>query len=473
MKKILLLAALVVLGGTLCFAQNHSSKESCKGKDTCNKEAQKKESCCNRNRGKDANKKCSCKSILDVNRQGSFGAPVINSTSKISHVLGTFPGEENVKYATNILPGATYINSYLPLLKGKKVCILSNQTGIIKPGVHVLDTLLSLGVNVTCIMSPEHGFRGDADAGEHVSSSKDPKTGIPIKSLYEGNSKKPAKEVMDSFDVLVFDLQDVGVRFYTYYITMANMMAACAEDNKEFIVLDRPNPVGFYTDGPILDMKYKSGVGGLPIPIVYGMTMGELAQMINGENWLKYSSAAADGKKVKLTVIKNRNYEHSMLYRLPVKPSPNLPDMHAIYLYPSVCYFEATPVSLGRGTDKAFEMYGHPNMLGYKFSFIPRSIPGAKTPPQLNKVCHGVDLRTTPSIDEINTKGIDLSYIIDAYKNLNLDDHFFSPFFELEIGQSYVRKMIKEGKSADEIKAMWKDDVEKFKKQRAPYMLYK
>lgn len=465
MKKFLLSAIMMVLGSTLCLAQSHS-KECCKEKNS-NEAAGK--CCCNKTGSKQ-----SCSKIgLDVNRQGSFGAPAINSSSKISHSLGTFPGEENVKYATEILPGATDIDSYLPLIKGKRVCILSNQTGIVKPGVHLLDTLLSLGVNVTCIMSPEHGFRGDADAGEHVSSSKDPKTGIPIKSLYEGKSKKPAKEVMESFDVLLFDLQDVGVRFYTYYITMANMMSACAEDGKEFIVLDRPNPVGFYTDGPILDMKYKSGVGGLPIPVVYGMTIGELAQMINGEDWLKYSSQAAAGKKVKLTVIKNRNYEHSMLYRLPVKPSPNLPDMRAVYLYPSVCYFEATPISLGRGTDKAFEMYGHPNMKGYKFSFIPRAVPGAKTPPQLNKVCHGVDLRTSPSIDEINAKGIDLSYVIDAYNNLNIDDHFFRSFFELEIGQSYVREMIKGGKSAEEIKAMWRDDVERFKKQREPYMLYK
>ena len=268
------------------------------------------------------------------------------------------------------------------------------------------------------------------------------------------------------FDVLLFDLQDVGVRFYTYYVTMVNMMATCAEYGKEFIVLDRPNPIGFYVDGPILDMKYKSGVGGLPIPTVHGMTLGELASMANGEGWLK------DGVKCDLKVVKCKNYTHAKLYRLPLKPSPNLPDMRSIYLYPSTCYFEATPVSLGRGTNKAFQMYGHPNMLGYDFTFIPRSIPGAKTPPQLDKVCHGVDLRTNPSIDEINAKGIDFSYIIDAYNNLNLGDHFFRNSFELEAGQAYVRKMIKEGKSAEQIKAMWQDDVAKFKEQRKPYLLY-
>ena len=244
------------------------------------------------------------------------------------------------------------------------------------------------------------------------------------------------------------------------------MMATCAEFSKEFIVLDRPNPIGFYVDGPILDMKYKSGVGGLPIPIVHGMTLGELATMANGENWLR------DNLKCDLTVIKCKNYTHAKLYRLPIKPSPNLPDMRSVYLYPSTCYFEGTPVSLGRGTDKAFQMYGHPNMKGYSFSFIPRSIPGAKNPPQLNKECFGVDLRTEPSIEQINAKGVNLEYVIDAYNNLNLDDHFFRKMFELETGQDYVRKMIKEGKSADEIKAMWAEDVAKFKEQRKPYLLY-
>ena len=338
---------------------------------------------------------------------------------------------------------------------------------------HVLDTLLAHNVKVTCIMSPEHGFRGDADAGEHVSSSTDPKTGIPIRSLYEGKSGKPAKEVMDEFDVLVFDLQDVGVRFYTYYVTMVKMMAACAMEGKEFIVLDRPNPIGFYVDGPILNMeKYKSGVGSLPIPVVHGMTLGEIAYMANESDWLQHGHKDAAGKKVDLKVVKCKNYTHAKLYRLPIKPSPNLGDMRAIYLYPSTCYFEGTPVSLGRGTAKAFQMYGHPNMLGYKYSFTPRSIPGAKNPPLLDKECWGVDLTVNPSIEQINQDGINLEYVVDAYTNLNLGDHFFRNMFELEIGQAYVRKMIKEGKSAKEIEAMWTEDVEKFKEQRKPYLLY-
>ena len=367
--------------------------------------------------------------------------------------------------AGNIKTGAESISEYLPVLKGKKVAVLTNQTGIIGKS-HLVDSLVSLKVNIVAILSPEHGFRGDADAGEHVASSIDEKTGIPIKSLYEGNTGKPSADLMKTIDVMVFDLQDVGVRFYTYLTTMARMMEACAESGVKMIVLDRPNPIGFYVDGPILDMKYKSGVGWLPIPTVHGMTLGELAGMINGEKWLK------DGIQCDVTVIKCKNYTHASMYQLPVKPSPNLPDMRSIYLYPSTCYFEATPVSLGRGTTEAFQMYGHPNMKGYKFSFTPKSIPGAKFPPQLNRECYGVDLRTTPSIEEINKAGINLEYVIDAYNNLNLDDHFFRSFFELLIGQGYVRKMIKEGKSAAEIKAMWAGDVAKFKEQRRPYLLY-
>jgi uncharacterized protein YbbC (DUF1343 family) len=382
-----------------------------------------------------------------------------------SNKIESFPGENNIHYAKEIITGAQSINEYLPLLKGKKVAVLSNQSGMIREKTHLVDTLRSLGVNITCIMSPEHGFRGNADAGEHVSSSIDEKTGIPIVSLY--GVKHSNADLTNNFDVMVFDLQDVGVRFYTYYVTMAKMMQACAEAGKEFILLDRPNPIGFLTDGPILDMKYKSGVGYLPITIAHGMTLGELAQMINGEKWLE------KGIQCNLTVIKCKNYTHDKLYRLPIKPSPNLPDMRSVYLYPSICYFEATPVSLGRGTEKPFQMYGHPNMKGYGYHFTPISTSGAKTPPLLNKKCNGVDLRKNPSIETINKNGIDLSYIIDAYNNLNIGDHFFRSFFELEIGQGYVRKMIEEGKSAAEIKATWKSDVEKFKKQRAPYMLYK
>lgn len=362
--------------------------------------------------------------------------------------------------------GALSFDEYLPLLEGKRVSILSNQTGMVSSTTHLLDTLLDMGVNVVSIMSPEHGFRGVADAGEHVSSSIDPDTGIPIRSLYESGVNRPSDESMAEFDVMVFDLQDVGVRFYTYNATMARMMDACAQFGKKMIVLDRPNPLGYYVDGPILDMKYKSGVGWLPVPVVHGMTLGELALMINGEGWLK------DGIQCDLTVVPCKNYTRDMEYVLPIKPSPNLPDMRSIYLYPSTCYFEATPVSLGRGTDKPFQIYGHPDMTGYDFSFTPRSVPGAKNPPQLDKLCYGVDLSSLP-IEEIKARGINMEYVIDAYNNLKLDDKkMFRSFFELLIGQGYVREMIVEGKSAAEIEAMWADDVVKFKEQRAPYLIY-
>lgn len=379
--------------------------------------------------------------------------------------IESFPGEEQIAYATDIITGAQSVNEYLPLLKGKRVALLSNHTGMVTEKRHVVDTLVSSGVNVVCIMSPEHGFRGSADAGEHVSSSVDEKTGIEIISLYGVKHKN--EDLTKRFDVMVFDLQDVGVRFYTYYITMTKMMEACAEAGKEFIVLDRPNPIGYLTDGPILDMKCKSGVGYLPIPTAHGMTLGELALMINGEKWLK------DGIQCKLTVIKCKNYNHKKLYRLPLKPSPNLPDMRSVYLYPSTCYFEQTPLSLGRGTDKPFQVYGHPNIKDKEFTFTPVPNYGAKDPRYKNQVCYGVDLRREPSVAQIMEDGINFSYIIDAYKSMNLDrNYFFGSGFELETGQLWIRNMIKEGKSAAEIKAAWAKDVEAFKKQREPYMLY-
>ena len=363
-----------------------------------------------------------------------------------------------------VIVGAEQTNVYLPLLKNKRIAIFSNHTGMIG-NKHLLDVLLENKINVVAIFSPEHGFRGNADAGEHVSSSVDSKTGVPILSLYDGKLGRPSEESMRKFDLLIVDIQDVGLRFYTYYASMVRLMDACAEYNRKMLILDRPNPNGHYVDGPILDMKYKSSVGWLPIPIVHGMTLGELALMVNGERWLP-ASRICD-----ITVIKCKNYTHQTMYELPIPPSPNLPNMKAVYLYPSTCYFEATPVSLGRGTQLPFQIYGHPNMLGYDYTFTPQSIPGAKNPPQLNRICHGVNLSEL-SNEEIWKKGVDLSYLIDAYRNLNMDDYFFRQFFELLTGRDYVRKMIKQGKNADEIKAMWKEDVEKFKIQRKPYLIY-
>jgi len=368
------------------------------------------------------------------------------------------------KTGCEIITGAEQTEAYFPLLKGKRIALFSNPTGMVKDK-HLLDVLVENGFNAVAVFSPEHGFRGDAGAGDKVSNSVDPKTGVPILSLYDGNTGKPSSGDMNKFDLLIIDIQDVGLRFYTYYVSMVKLMDACAEHQKRVIILDRPNPNGHYVDGPILDMKYKSGVGWLPIPVVHGMTLGELALMVNGEKWLP------EGRVCDLTVIKCKNYTHHTLYRLPIPPSPNLPDMKAVYLYPSLCYFEATLVSIGRGTNLPFQIYGHPNMKGCRFSFTPRSISSANNPPQKDKLCYGVNLSTL-SDEEIWKKGIDLSYLIDAYRNLNMGDRFFSPFFENLIGVDYVRKMIEQGKSAAEIKAMWQDDIVKFKRQRKPYLLY-
>lgn len=365
---------------------------------------------------------------------------------------------------SRVIVGAEQTNDYLPILKNKRIAVFSNHTGMVG-NKHLLDVLLENKINVVAIFSPEHGFRGNADAGEHVSSSVDQKTGVPILSLYDGQLGKPSEDSMHKFDLLIVDIQDVGLRFYTYYASMVRLMDACAEYNRKMLILDRPNPNGHYVDGPILDMKYKSGVGWLPIPVVHGMTLGELALMVNGERWLP-ASRICD-----ITVIKCKNYTHQTMYQLPIPPSPNLPNMKAVYLYPSICYFEATPVSLGRGTQLPFQVYGHPNMTGYNYSFTPQSTSGAKNPPQLGRLCHGVNLSEL-SEEEIRKKGVDLSYLIDAYRNLNMDDYFFRPFFERLIGTDYVRKMIEQGKDADEIKVMWKEDVEKFKVQRRPYLLY-
>lgn len=366
--------------------------------------------------------------------------------------------------AADIITGAEQTDRYLSFLKGKRVALFSNQTGIVG-NKHVLDVLLENGVNVVVIFSPEHGFRGTADAGEKVNSSIDTKTGVPICSLYGIKGGIPDVDTMKSFDVLVSDIQDVGLRFYTYYITMVKLMNQCAIYDKQMIVLDRPNPNGFYVDGPILDMKYKSGVGSLPVPVVHGLTLGELAIMANGEHWLE------SNKTCNLIVIACQNYTHQSKYALPVAPSPNLPNMKSIYLYPSLCYFEATPVSLGRGTDAPFQLFGHPDMKGYDFSFTPESRPGAKNPPQLGKLCYGRDLRNL-SDSAIWEGKINLNYLIEAYRSVNVGDNFFTPFFEKLIGVDYVRKMIEEGCSAEQISKCWQKDIETFKKHRKPYLLY-
>lgn len=412
-------------------------------------------------------------------------------------------------YSRRVVLGDERFEEYQPLLQGKRVAVFSNQTGIvgdkvtgskladalaeyggcfprkrvdeislipftepsvpggkIEYGQHIVDALIEKGVDVKAIFSPEHGFRGNADAGEHVSSSVDEKTGVEILSLYEKGSRIPSKEKTDKFDVLVIDIQDVGLRYYTYYITMHHLMEACARDGKQVVILDRPNPNGFYVDGPVLDMKFKSGVGWLPITTVHGMTLGELALMINGEKWLENGTCD-------LTVVPCLNYTHNTRYSLILPPSPNIKDMRSVYLYSSTCYFEGTVVSLGRGTQFPFETYGHPAMTGYSFSFVPRSIPGAKSPQFLDEECHGVDLRRKP-LRDIWAEKINLEYVIDAYRNLNMDDKFFGKnnFFELLAGVDWFRSMIENGSSAAGISARWASDVENFKSRRAPYLLY-
>mgnify|MGYP001159193981 CR=1 FL=1 len=397
------------------------------------------------------------KSFLLTVLLGLFACTLSNSSNKQQDVNDKTDN-------TTIFMGAESTDEYFPLIKDKRVAILTNQTGMVNDE-HLVDMLNRKGIDLVGIFSPEHGFRGTADAGEHVASSVDEKTGIPIWSLYDGGGGKPSDETMEKFDILLFDLQDVGLRFYTYYASMARMMDACAEHNKEMIVLDRPNPNGFYVDGPILDMKHKSGVGWLPIPVVHGMTLGEIALMINGEKWLPQERVC------KLTVVPCKNYTSDMKYELPIAPSPNLPNIHSIYLYPATCLVEGTVMSLGRGTPYPFEVYGHPKYTGSDFTFTPRSVPGAKNPPLLHKKCYGVDLRHV-SNEAIWENGFDLSYVIDAYNNLNMGDKFFTSFFEKLVGVDYIRTMIKEGKSNEEIRLMWQDDVEQFKKQRQPYLLY-
>lgn len=374
---------------------------------------------------------------------------------------------EAIKYDKPIVVGAERTAEYLPLLENKRVALLSNHTGMVG-SKHTLDILVENKVNVVTIFSPEHGFRGNADAGEKVSSGVDPVTGIPIASLYDGKSPMPSAETMSGIDVVVVDLQDVGLRFYTYYVTMIHIMDAAARDGKTVVILDRPNPNIMTVDGPILDMNLKSGVGWIPIPTVYGMTMGELAMMVNGERWL------SEGEhQCKLYVVECGNYSRQMRYQLPIAPSPNLPNMLSVYLYPSTCYFEGTPISLGRGTDAPFQIYGHPAMKdsGCTFTFTPESRPGAKNPPCLGQLCYGVDLRGLPA-DAAIAQGVNLEYVIDAYRRSGLGEKFFTSFFDKLMGRSDIRQMIIDGKSAAEIKATWKDDVKRFKAQRELYLLY-
>lgn len=364
--------------------------------------------------------------------------------------------------AQEVLVGATDTLAYMPQLEGRRVAVLANHTAMYSEDEHLVDMLHRRGIDLVGIFAPEHGFRGHVEAGAKVQNSIDERTGVAILSLYNGNTQRPSDEVMRSFDTLIVDMQDVGLRFYTYYISMIRMIDACADFGCKVIVLDRPNPNGSYVDGPILDMKYKSGVGWLPIPVVHGLTMGEIAVMAIGEGWVK----SAD-----LEVVRCRNYDHQTRYILPIAPSPNLPTQHSIYLYPTTCLFEGTVVSLGRGTDAPFEVYGHPDMRNREYSFTPQPNSGSKNPPHEGKVCYGEDLRNVAD-EAIISEGINLEYVIDAYRDLNIGEKFFTQMFEKLIGVDYVRRMIIDGADAKTIESRWADDVAEFKALRTKYLLY-
>lgn len=373
------------------------------------------------------------------------------------------------KIENPIVVGANRMQTYLPLLKGKKIGLAANQTTVVfkHPGshgsyTHLADTLLASGVNLIAVFAPEHGFRGTADAGEKVSDGKDAKTGLPVVSLY-GDNKKPRPEQLKGLDIMIFDLQDVGVRFYTYISTLHYLMEACEENGVELLVLDRPNPNGGMVDGPILDKAYASFVGMHPVPVLHGMTIGEYAQMINGEKWLK------NGVQCKLTVIANENYHREDFYSIPVKPSPNLPNDQAINLYASLCFFEGTNVSVGRGTDRQFQVYGSPGLppAVFPFRFTPQPNEGAKHPVHEGKTCYGEDLSKSENVSRL-----ELKWLIKAYKNTADKKSFFNSYFVKLAGSPQLQQQIETGLSEDEIRKGWQPGLEAFKKVRANYLIY-
>jgi len=366
------------------------------------------------------------------------------------------------KPAVTPITGAQQLDLLLPKLAGKRVALVVNHTATIGR-VHLADTLQKLHVDLKKIFAPEHGFRGNADAGETLKDGVDVKTNLPVVSLY-GSTKKPTPDQLADVDILIFDIQDVGVRFYTYISTLHYVMEACAENGRKLIVLDRPNPNGNYIDGPVLKPEFKSFVGMHPIPIVHGLTVGEFAQMINGEGWL--------GKRItcSLDVIPVKNWIHQDSYSLPIKPSPNLPDDQSVRLYPSLGLFEGTVISVGRGTKTPFEIIGNPELKDQPFSFTPVSIEGmAKNPPFENTLCYGLDLRTA-----IVKKGqIDLSYLIKMYQAYPDKEKFFISFFDKLAGTDALKTQIKEGKSDAQIRATWQKDLDAFKAKRQQYLIYK
>lgn len=361
---------------------------------------------------------------------------------------------------TEIKTGADNYTAYLPILKDKKVGIVTNQTGILTNKTHLVDFLLEQKINVQKIYAPEHGFRGTADAGELIKDGKDTKTGLPILSLY-GNNKKPKPEQLAGIDILVFDLQDVGARFYTYISSLHYIMEACAENNIALLLLDRPNPNGSIVDGPILEKEHSSFIGMHTIPTLHGMTIGEYGQMINGEKWLK------NGMRCNLKVIPCLNYKREMFYSLPEKPSPNLPNDQAINLYASLCLFEGTNVSSGRGTEKQFQIYGSPDLPNLGFSFTPVSNFGSKDPMNKGLLCYGEDLSNAPKVNRL-----ELKWLIKAYNSTKDKSKFFTDFFYKLAGTKKLRQQIENGVSENDIRKSWEKGLADFKEMRKKYLIY-
>ena len=388
---------------------------------------------------------------------------VINS-AKMLAMMTLLLFSVGVHAQEKMITGAENTAAWFPLVKDKNIALVANQTSIIGQ-THLVDTMLRLGLKVAKIFSPEHGFRGAASAGEKVSDDVDSATGISLVSLY-GNNKKPTAEALQGIDIMIFDLQDVGVRFYTYISTMHYVMQACAEQKIPLIILDRPNPNGFYVDGPVLQDSFASFVGMHKVPVVHGLTIGEYAQMINGEHWLKQNIAC------EIKVIPCIGYTHQSRYFLPVKPSPNLPNQLAIYLYPTLCFFEGTLISVGRGTNKPFQQYGHPLLMNSETSFVPKSMPGASNPPYANEVCFGYDLSNYDDVSDSLSSGIHLEILIDAYRNFPDKKNFFNSFFNKLAGNDILQKQIVSGKSVAEIKASWQSDLQRYKTVRKKYLLY-
>jgi len=360
--------------------------------------------------------------------------------------------------------GANNTQAYLSLLKGHKIGLVANQTSVIfheNGHTHLVDSLLKQNINVQTVFSPEHGFRGKADAAEHVANGIDTKTGLPIISLY-GKHKKPTVKDLQNIDVMIFDIQDVGVRFYTYLSTLHYILEACAENNIPVIVLDRPNPNAHYIDGPLLNMEHSSFVGKHPVPLVYGMTIGEYAKMINGEKWLK------NGVKCDVTVIPLQNYTHQKEYHLPVRPSPNLPNDKAINLYPSLGFFEGTPINAGRGTEFQFQRYGSSSFPKSDFNYFPKANFGSKYPKDQNKKCTGINLNSEPKQYKVNIK-----WLVDAYNKYPNKEKFFGKTFTIHVGNTSLETQLKQGLSVQEIEKSWRKDIEEFKLLRAKYLIYK